>query len=549
MTDVKESPTSLASVSGLQYVPELTKDVMHGARTHDSSGDTAERTEDASKDASQPPTHIVSMEPPQRKPESPPEKDPNIVTWDEHDQHENPRNWNHKFKLVTTVVVSLYTLLSPITSSMVAPALDKLEQDFHVHSKTIGNLMLSAQMLAFVLAPLVYGPMSERIGRKYILNGSNLVFLLFNVGCGLARTSTQMIVLRFFLGLAGCAPMAIGSGTIADLFEPEERGQAMAMYTLSPVLGPCVGPIFAGWIIQGYGPDKWRWIFWVSTMFGALVAVVGALVLRETYVPVLLERKAKRLRKETGNMELHTIYVRNETLWTKLLHLLTRPGIFLATQPVVQMTCLYQALLYGCQYLLLTEFTRAFQAAYHQPIGIATLHYIAYLIGFLITGQIGGRMVDVIYRRLREKHGGVGKPEYKLPLLVVTGVLMPFGLLLYGWPLQYHVHWIVPDIGIVLIAAGIRGALFICPLYLADSVTLYTASATSAAVMLRGLFAFCFPLFSPPLYRTLGQGWGNSLLALITALIGVPTPFLLYNYGAYLRSKSKYSQRGMSLMT
>lgn len=96
MTDVKESPTSLASVSGLQYVPELTKDVMRGARTHGSFGDTAERTEDASKDTSQPPTHVVSMEPPQRKPESPPAKDPNIVTWDEHDQHENPRNpWSH----------------------------------------------------------------------------------------------------------------------------------------------------------------------------------------------------------------------------------------------------------------------------------------------------------------------------------------------------------------------------------------------------------------------------------------------------------------------
>ena len=61
MTDVKESPTSLASVSGLQYVPELTKDVMHGARTHGSSGDTAERTEDASKDASHPPLSLIHI--------------------------------------------------------------------------------------------------------------------------------------------------------------------------------------------------------------------------------------------------------------------------------------------------------------------------------------------------------------------------------------------------------------------------------------------------------------------------------------------------------
>ena len=77
----------------------------------------------------------------------------------------------------------------------------------------------------------------------------------------------------------------------------------MAMYTLAPVLGPCIGPIFAGWIIQGYGEDKWRWIFWTSTMFGAAVTILGLITLRETYTPVLLKYKARRLQKQTGNKE------------------------------------------------------------------------------------------------------------------------------------------------------------------------------------------------------------------------------------------------------
>lgn len=126
---------------------------------------------------------------------------------------------------------------------------------------------------------------------------------------------------------------------------------------------------------------------------------------------------------------------------------------------------------------------------------------------------------------------------------------MPAGLIVYGWSANYRTHWIVPDIGIVLLACGIRAAIFICPLYLADSVPLYSASAVSAGVSLRCLFAFVFPLFSPALYNTLGQGWGNSVLALVTLVVGVPSPFLLYIWGEKLREYSKYSKRAMALMT
>ncbi|WFD00009.1 hypothetical protein MYAM1_002755 [Malassezia yamatoensis] len=367
--------------------------------------------------------------------------------------------------------------------------------------------------------------------------------------CGLSQDVQQMIILRFCLGFAGCAPVAIGAGIIVDLFGPEERGSAMAMYTLAPVLGPCIGPIFSGWIIQGYGEEHWRWIFWTSTMFGALISVVGLFVMKETYEPVLLERKAKRLRKETGNDAWHTKYAIQETLATKIAHGLMRPCIFIATQPVITVTCVYQALLFGCQYLLLASFSKVFREVYHQPVGIASLHYTAMALGFTTSGQVGGRFVDYYYHRLKARNGGVGRPEFKLPVLAVTGLLMPAGLLFYGWTVEYRVHWIVPDIGIFLIACGVRMTLFICPLYLADAITLYTASATSALVMTRGLFSFTFPLFAPELYARLGQGWGNSVLALATACIGLPAPFIMYKYGRSLRDKSDYSQRAMKLMS
>lgn len=76
-----------------------------------------------------------------------------------------------------------------------------------------------------------------------VLQVTNLIFLFFNLGCGFAKTKAQIIVFRFFAGLGGSAPLAIGGGVLADLFTAEERGRAMAIYSLAPLLGPAVGPI------------------------------------------------------------------------------------------------------------------------------------------------------------------------------------------------------------------------------------------------------------------------------------------------------------------
>lgn len=480
-----------------------------------------------------------------------------LVTWTHDNQHANPRTWSRRYRMFLVFLVSCYTVLSPLSSTSNVPALDKLSEQLHVKSYVIGNMMMSAPMLAFVIAPSFYAPLSEQFGRKHILIWSNIAyvsythksFLLFNVFCGLAQDKTQMIVLRFFSGMAGVAPVAIGPGIVADLFEPEERGSAMAMYTLSPILGPCIGPIYAGWIIQAYGEKKWPWIFYVSTMFGALVAVLGFIFLRETFIPVILEKETKKVRNEKGQREWHTVFTNKDPLRTRIIQGLFRPFIFLATQPVVLVTCLYQGLMFGCQYLLLASFSRLFKDSYEQPPGLAGMHYFSMVIGFLISGIIGGKWVDWNYQRLKMNNGGIGKPEFKLPFLFVTGIVMPVGLLLYGWTAEYHLHWLAPDAGIFILSWGLRATMFICPLYLADAVTMYAASASSAGIITRGLFAFTFPLFAPNMYEELGQGWGNSLLALATLLIGIPAPLLLYRSGETLRSHSSYSKHAMSLIS
>lgn len=73
-----------------------------------------------------------------------------------------------------------------------------------------------------------------------------------------------------------------------------------------------------------------------------------------------------------------------------------------------------------------------------------------------------------------------------------------------------------------------------------DCYSIFSASALASLWHVRGLAGFGFPMFSVYMYAALGYGWGNGLVALIFALVGLPTPFLFFKYGPWLRQRSKY---------
>lgn len=170
------------------------------------------------------------------------------VTWEDAEDPENPKNWTYKKKWAATLIVSSFTFISPVSSSMVAPALNKIGLDLGVNSEIEKSLMLSIFVLAYAIGPLFLGPLSEIYGRVIVLQLSNLFFLAFNIGCGFAQTKGQLIAFRFMSGLGGSAPLALGGGVLSDCWRAEERGKSISIYSLAPLLGPAVGPIAGGFI-------------------------------------------------------------------------------------------------------------------------------------------------------------------------------------------------------------------------------------------------------------------------------------------------------------
>jgi multidrug resistance protein len=470
------------------------------------------------------------------------EKNTRVIAWNKPTDPRNPKDWPMTRKWAATTVVSAFAFISPVASSMVAPALEDIGRDLNVHDSALRALILSIFLLAYALGPLIVGPLSELYGRVPVLQLSNLFFLVFNLGCGFARTGPQMMVCRFFAGLGGSAPLSIGGGVLSDCWHAEQRGRAIAIYSLAPLLGPAVGPIAGAFIT---GNTTWRWIFWASSLLCLAIQFIGLFLLQETYAPKLLEQKARRLRKQTGDDTWYADAPKVTAMhWARNIQVsLARPFIMLATQPIIIVIAVYMAYLYGLTYLVLSSFPGLFTnlAYYSMSTEMGGLNYIALGLGYVTGAEMTARVNDFTYNRLKRGNNNVGTPEFRAPVMIPCAILLPIGFLWYGWTAETHQHWILPDIGAFLIAMGTVSGIQTMQSYVVDAYTRYAASGMAAVMVLRSLAGFGFPLFAPAMYNALGYGWGNSLLAFVALALGVPAPFLLWRYGDALRARSKFA--------
>ncbi|KAH8721625.1 major facilitator superfamily transporter [Ilyonectria robusta] len=465
------------------------------------------------------------------------EPDANIVDWDGPDDPANPQNWSPLKKWGNIVVLAIITFNVPLASTMFAPGVPQLLEDFNTHSESLATFVVSVYILGLAVGPLALAPMSELYGRVMIYHVGNVLFIIFTVGCALSTSLDMLIAFRFLAGLVGAGPITIGGGSIVDLTTIQQRGTAMSIWSLGPLMGPSIGPIAGGFLAQAEG---WRWIFWVLTITAGVITIMGFAVLRETHPPTLLKRKTRRLQKETGNTQLRSKLDSNIAPRQLFLRSILRPSKLLIFSPVCLLLSVYAAFIYAMIYFMFSTFSFVFQDHYGFGQGTTGLVYIALGIGMMLGLVVQQATGDRILRNLAEKHNnGKPKPEYRLPIMMLGGILIPSGLFIYGWTAQKHIQWAVPLLGTLVVGAGVCIININVNLYLVDAYTIYAASALGASTVLRSVFGATFPLFALQLFNSLGLGWGNSLLGFV-ALGMWPIPPLFIKYGEYLRTSPKF---------
>lgn len=121
-----------------------------------------------------------------------------------------------------------------------------------------------------------------------------------------------------------------------------------------------------------------------------------------------------------------------------------------------------------------------------------------------------------------------------------TALITPAGLVLYGVSAHLRLHWMIPNVGAGIFAAGLILSFQCAQTYIVDSYERYAASATGAAAFVRTMAGFSFPLFAPDMYEALGIAWGNAVLAGTAMVLCLVAPMALWRYGEWIRKKSPY---------
>lgn len=208
--------------------------------------------------------------------------------------------------------------------------------------------------------------------------------------------------------------------------------------------------------------------------------------------------------------------------------------------PVVAAMCIYIAIMYGLLYILFTTFTFVYRDNYgFSSIG-AGLSFIPAGVGNVLGVAYSGILSDRIVKRIK-RHGRVPRPEDRLHVLltVPASLLLPLGLIVYGWTADKHVHWIVPMIGTGVMGVGMIGVMMCAQTYLVDAYTVHAASVMAANSFLRSILGALLPLCGLQLYDAIGLGWGNTLLGGI-ALAFAPLLWLLRVFGEQIRTSPRY---------
>ncbi|PLN75976.1 synaptic vesicle transporter [Aspergillus taichungensis] len=463
--------------------------------------------------------------------------DDRFVHWDGPSDPLNALNWSSARKWVTIALISLSSFNVSMVSTIFAPGVPQVLAEFHNSNPSMESLIVSIYVMGAAIGPLVLTPITEVSGRLPVTHAANLLFVAAASVCAASINLPMLILSRLVMGLASSVPVTVGGGFVADMMPMEERGTAMTVWTVGPLMGFVSGPIFGGFMVESIG---WRWTVWLEAILGGFIAIISIIFLRETYAPVILQRRAMELEKATGH-RYKTKYDTDKTFGYMLMQSLKRPMKFLVLSPNVLIVSLYSAVTYSYMYVLFTTFTSIFEKVYNFTPGQAGLGYLGLGLGFIV-GQVTVGLYSDSHLKRQEQRYGKMTPEHRLPPLVLGCALVPIGLFWYGWTAEYHLHWMVPITGTFFLGAGLYYVHLSTQVYLVDAYPLYAASAVSAELALRSVFGAVVPLAGPPLYAKLGLGWGNSLLGFI-AVGFAPSSYFLLRYGERIRLNPRFQPR------
>ncbi len=175
-------------------------------------------------------------------------------------------------------LLTLLTAFSALSTDMYLPALPMMADEYHVNTQTIANT-LGAYFLGLAFGQIVYGPLSDRYGRKPLLYWGLGIYIIASFCCAIAPNETALLIFRVLQALGGCAGVVIARAAIRDRLNMTESAKVFSTMLLALGLAPILAPILGALLIQYF---HWSSIFYLLTAIGIITLILVHFFFHET---------------------------------------------------------------------------------------------------------------------------------------------------------------------------------------------------------------------------------------------------------------------------
>ncbi|KAG1462865.1 hypothetical protein G6F46_003942 [Rhizopus delemar] len=409
-------------------------------------------------------------------------------------------------KRLLLFLVCFIAIIPGFCSTIYLPALEAITVELDSPSIMV-TLSNSVYMLFMGIAPIFYSSISDHWKiRRSVYFFSIVIYTVGSLAAVFANDIYVLLGMRILQATGISSAWAIGAGSVADIYEVHERGNALGIYFTGQFAGPLFGPIIGGYLVERWG---WRSVFWILFVFGCLLLALVFFAMEETYREESIWGKEDYVEKTNEKEELDVGNRSEQVTAVETPTMNPLASLALLRHPFVLIFSMATGFAFGGMFAIENMLPSLYTSTYGLSSGVIGLTFISPGLGEVIGSLLSGKLSDLFLNRARSKRGGIAIPEDRLAPNVwpAAFVLNPLSFFLWGWPVQFG--W---SVWVSIIMFGVQCFAMVqifnpAMSYLVDAVSDRGASVTAAANLVRMIWSCVLSLIANPMTEAVGPGW------------------------------------------